>query len=779
MAALQCEICGGKLMAKSGGLFECEYCGMQYDKTRIQEMVQEIKGTVKVEGTVEVTGTVKVEGNVSVQNFLKRGQMALSDNKRLEADAFFNDALNIDSECAQAYLGKLFCELRVSQIDHLKGRQFPFNTSKNYEKICRFGDAQTKQFLQECNEQAQKVWKANQKRAVLAARMIDLNNATQICACADGTAKVAGSFASKIDTTQWYDIVAVSAGVFHVLGLKTDGTVVAAGSDSSERNQVSQWKNIIAISAAQGHSLGLKSDGTVAVAGHNGCGQCEVSDWNNLIAVSAGQSSSVGLKADGTVVAVGKNDGGMCDVDGWRDIVAISAGSFHTLGLKADGTVVAAGCGLTGKCDVENWRDIIAISAGSSHSVGLKADGTVVAVGSNDGGRCNVYGWRNIVAISAGGQATLGLKEDGSLVIAGGFGTGANTGWKLFNDINTVEQERKDAILKTSIRKKAENDFRNHAEIEDGNLVEYRGKRASVTIPDDVIGVYDGAFLECSALEEIIVSGSHPRFTVKNGCLIDKDTQGIKVAFGNPVIPTDGSVTQICTYAFSNCEQMTSITIPNCVTEICGGAFAGCTALKDIRISNSHPTYRVRNGCIIDIEEAEIVAGFAHSTIPSDGSVTAIGWMAFENCEGLTTIDIPEGIITIGEDAFCGCKNLRSVSLPNGVENIEHQAFFGCESLISIEIPDTVESIDDSRSVFKSCNKLTIYAPHGSYAEQWATRHRIPVKENDRFKRERLEKERISLENELSNLRGLFTGKRRKEIEARLLEIENELKGLK
>lgn len=121
-------------MAKSGGLFECEYCGMQYDKTRIQEMVQEIKGTVKVEGTVEVTGTVKVEGNVSVQNFLKRGQMALSDNKRLEADAFFNDALNIDSGCAQAYLGKLFCELRVSQIDHLKGRQFPSIPVKTTKK---------------------------------------------------------------------------------------------------------------------------------------------------------------------------------------------------------------------------------------------------------------------------------------------------------------------------------------------------------------------------------------------------------------------------------------------------------------------------------------------------------------------------------------------------------------------------------------------------------------------------------------------------------------------
>lgn len=285
--------------------------------------------------------------------------------------------------------------------------------------------------------------------------------------------------------------------------------------------------------------------------------------------------------------------------------------------------------------------------------------------------------------------------------------------------------------------------------------------------------------MECSALEEIVVSDSHPSYIVKNGCLIVKETKQIKVAFGDPQIPTDGSATQICTYAFSTCKQMTSIAIPNCITEICGGAFAGCAALKDIRISNSHPTYRAKNGCIIDIEEEEIVAGFAHSSIPADGSVTAIGWMAFENCEGLTTIDIPEGIITIGEDAFCGCKNLRFISLPNGVKNIEHQAFCDCESLTAIEIPETVKSIDEDGSVFGGCNKLTIYAPKGSYAEQWAIKHRIDVKENDRFKRSRLEKERKSLEIELSNLRGLFTGKRRKEIEALILEIESELKELK
>ncbi len=33
MAALQRDICGGKLVGKAGGVFECEYCGMKYAKT--------------------------------------------------------------------------------------------------------------------------------------------------------------------------------------------------------------------------------------------------------------------------------------------------------------------------------------------------------------------------------------------------------------------------------------------------------------------------------------------------------------------------------------------------------------------------------------------------------------------------------------------------------------------------------------------------------------------------------------------------------------------------
>ena len=118
MAALQCEICGGKLMAKAGGLFECEYCGMQYDKTRIQEMVQEIMGTVKVEGTVQVAGSVKVDGPVKVEgqaskeNLLQRGRMALEDGQWDAAESCYNKILDMDPQCAEAYLGLAIAKRR-------------------------------------------------------------------------------------------------------------------------------------------------------------------------------------------------------------------------------------------------------------------------------------------------------------------------------------------------------------------------------------------------------------------------------------------------------------------------------------------------------------------------------------------------------------------------------------------------------------------------------------------------------------------------------------------
>lgn len=217
----------------------------------------------------------------------------------------------------------------------------------------------------------------------------------------------------------WENIVAVSAGHCHSVGLMIDGTVVAVGANEHGQCNVEDWKNIIAISAGHYHTVGLQEDGTVVAVGRNEDGQCNVEDWKNVTEVSAGRYHSVGLKLDGTVYATGRNEDGQCDVEDWTDIVAVSAGHYHTVGLKFDGTVVATGRNEDGQCNVDDWRDISAISAGGWHSIGLKFDGTVVAIGYNSDGRCDVDNWNDIVTLSAGNWYTVGMKSDGTILAVG------------------------------------------------------------------------------------------------------------------------------------------------------------------------------------------------------------------------------------------------------------------------------------------------------------------------------------------------------------------------
>ena len=253
-----------------------------------------------------------------------------------------------------------------------------------------------------------------------------------VCLKSDGTVMAVGSnMYNQCDVSGWKNIVAVSATGWHTVGLKSDGTVIAAGSNMYNECDVSGWENIVAISAGGYHTVGLKSDGTVVAVGKNEDGQCDVSGWENIVAVSAGINYTIGLKSDGTVVAVGWNEYGQCDVSNWTGIVAISAGDYHTVGLKSDGTVVAVGWNEYGQCDVSNWTGIVAISAGDYHTVGLKSDGTVVAVGHNKYGQCNVSSWRGIAAISAGGYHTVGLKSDGTVVAVGNndYGKCDVSGW--------------------------------------------------------------------------------------------------------------------------------------------------------------------------------------------------------------------------------------------------------------------------------------------------------------------------------------------------------------
>ncbi|MCR5165552.1 MAG: protein kinase [Thermoguttaceae bacterium] len=87
---------------------------------------------------------------------------------------------------------------------------------------------------------------------------------------------------------------------------------------------------------------------------------------------------------------------------------------------------------------------------------------------------------------------------------------------------------------------------------------------------------------------------------------------------------------------------------------------------------------------------------------------------------------IPKGVTEIGFFAFKDNESLTTVVIPKGVTKIEWSAFYQCSSLKSVFIPQDVRVI--KTQAFKDCPELTIYAPTGSYAEQYAREHNIPFK---------------------------------------------------
>ena len=114
---------------------------------------------------------------------------------------------------------------------------------------------------------------------------------------------------------------------------------------------------------------------------------------------------------------------------------------------------------------------------------------------------------------------------------------------------------------------------------------------------------------------------------------------------------------------------------------------------------------------IIDDGTAEITDYTGDATelnIPSeiDGyTVTSIGNQAFQDCAGLTNVNIPDSVTIIGDFAFFDCTGLTSVTIPDSVTIIGDLAFYGCTGLTSITIPDSVTVI--GYCAFTDCTGLT------------------------------------------------------------------------
>ena len=94
MAALVCDLCGGKLVMGAGGIATCDSCGMEHSADRMKEKVQEVKGVVQT------------DSSHLISNYMDMAVNAIDAGNNAEAEAYCNKIIEVDPTNYMAWMLK-------------------------------------------------------------------------------------------------------------------------------------------------------------------------------------------------------------------------------------------------------------------------------------------------------------------------------------------------------------------------------------------------------------------------------------------------------------------------------------------------------------------------------------------------------------------------------------------------------------------------------------------------------------------------------------------------
>ncbi len=212
----------------------------------------------------------------------------------------------------------------------------------------------------------------------------------------------------------------------------------------------------------------------------------------------------------------------------------------------------------------------------------------------------------------------------------------------------------------------------------------------SITIPEGVKEIAFFSFEGCENLSEISLPDSleiigtdafkgtayyNDKSNWKNGLLyIGKHLIAAKGSLSGEYEIKKGTIT-IADNAFSNCTNLTSLSIPKSVKNIGEHLFTNCAQLENISVAKENKYLSAKNGIIYNKNKTEILI--------ASGGITG-------------TVSLPKTVKSIRDGAFQNCDSITKVTLPDGIEKIGNRAFYSCDSLEKINLPDSIKEVGDS-----------------------------------------------------------------------------------
>ncbi len=241
----------------------------------------------------------------------------------------------------------------------------------------------------------------------------------------------------------------------------------------------------------------------------------------------------------------------------------------------------------------------------------------------------------------------------------------------------------------------------------------YNTKIETVTIPQSVTSICNYAFANSPKLEKIVI----PEGVTKIG----------NYAFYSSALETavfHDEITYIGIDAFAN-TFLESVTIPAGITELADGVFRGCLRLKNVTFHDklerigSYAFEGCESLTQIELPDSVETESYAFENCTSLkyvhlGKGERYLGATFRGCKALEEIVIPDNIISVGDDAFSGCSALKSVYLGAGVEKVGKLAFEGCKNLQQFTLsPDNTTFTVDNGVLYSENGTVLYLFPNG------------------------------------------------------------------
>ncbi|MCR5461661.1 MAG: leucine-rich repeat domain-containing protein [bacterium] len=222
-------------------------------------------------------------------------------------------------------------------------------------------------------------------------------------------------------------------------------------------------------------------------------------------------------------------------------------------------------------------------------------------------------------------------------------------------------------------------------EIKDGVLINYTGNSEYIELPSEVKEIKPLIFRNHPELRSIDLSNT----SIEN--ILTKTFFECKNIY-RIVLPKNLKV--IGYQAFSYCQSLEELIIPESIEEIMAGAFEECISLFQITIPSS----------ITNIE-MNLFKNCSHlERITLSNGLKKIGESAFENCIKLIEINLPETLKTLDMYAFRNCRELPAIVIPKNIKVIPRGCFYSCIRLQTVILHDEIVRLDDW--AFRECSML-------------------------------------------------------------------------